>query len=114
MRSPPLARRFGLPLIVLAGLVILWQFLARGGQGVGDFPTPVDVLRALREQLHTPVGERAPLLVKHVLASVFRTSFGFLAACLVGIPLGLAMGWYSRLSSALNPSSDLAAVSPLA
>ncbi len=110
-----LARRFGLPLLVLAGLVGLWQILATGGTGVGDFPTPLDVLRALGEQLHTPVGEKGPLLLKHVIASVFRTSFGFLAACLVGIPLGLAMGWYARAFLALNPLIQiLRPISPLA
>jgi NitT/TauT family transport system permease protein len=109
------ARRLGLPLLVLTGLVLLWQALASGGSGVGDFPTPLDVARALGEQFHTPAGEKAPLIVKHVLASVFRTSFGFLAACLVGIPLGLAMGWYSRAFLALNPLIQiLRPISPLA
>ncbi len=107
--------RYLFPVLVLTLLVVLWQLLAAGGKGVADFPTPQEVLTGLKEQLRTMPGDRAPLLVKHIIASVFRTTWGFVAAGLVGIPLGLVMGWYSRAFQALNPVIQiLRPISPIA
>jgi NitT/TauT family transport system permease protein len=109
------ARRYLFPVLVLSLLVALWQLLAAGGKGVADFPTPGEVLVGLKEQMRTMPGDRAPLLVKHILASVFRTTWGFLVAGLVGIPLGLAMGWYARMFESLNPVFQiLRPISPIA
>ena len=53
--------------------------------------------------------------MRHVVSSLFRTSYGFLLAALVGIPLGLVMGWYSRAFHALNPLVQfLRFISPIA
>src|SRR5690349_22118220 len=47
-------------------------------------------------------GEHAPLILKHIVSSLFRTSFGFGAAAAVGIPLGLLLGWSTRTHAAFN------------
>jgi NitT/TauT family transport system permease protein len=58
---------------------------------------------------------RRGLLVRHVVASLFRVTWGYLAAVLVGIPLGLALGWWRRAERALNPFLQvLRPISPLA
>ena len=41
-----------------------------------------------------------------VRVSAAEFTFGYAAACLVGIPLGLAMGWSRRLSAILGPFVD--------
>ncbi|HLI03820.1 MAG TPA: ABC transporter permease [Terracidiphilus sp.] len=55
------------------------------------------------------------LIVKYIVASVFRVTWGFSLAVLAAVPLGLAAGWYRRLEMALNPILQiLRPISPLA
>nr|HEX4316889.1 ABC transporter permease [Kofleriaceae bacterium] len=55
------------------------------------------------------------LLVRYAVASLFRVTWGFLLAVVVGIPLGLALGWYGRAGRALGPTLQfLRPISPLA
>lgn len=82
----------------------MWALLARGGGGgASDFPTPGEVADGYADQFATKPGERAPVIVRHVVSSLFRTLSGFVLAALVAIPLGLLLGWYSYAFCALNP-----------
>lgn len=55
------------------------------------------------------------LIVKYIVASVFRVTWGFCLAVLVAVPLGLTIGWYRRAEMALNPILQiLRPISPLA
>lgn len=55
------------------------------------------------------------LIVRYIVASVFRVTWGFSLAVLVAVPLGLAIGWYRRAEMALNPILQiLRPISPLA
>ena len=55
------------------------------------------------------------MLLKYVVASLFRVTWGFLLAAVLAIPLGLAIGWYRRMEMALNPIIQiLRPISPLA
>jgi NitT/TauT family transport system permease protein len=72
-------------------------------------PDPLQVARGFLELL-----ERG-LLLKYVVASLFRVTWGFCLAALIGIPAGLAIGWYRRTEMALNPLLQiLRPISPLA
>lgn len=54
-------------------------------------------------------------LLKYVVASVFRVALGFGIAAGIGIPLGLLMGWFTRVEWALNPLVQfLRPISPIA
>lgn len=58
---------------------------------------------------------RHGLLVKYVVASLFRVTWGFFLAVVVAVPLGLAIGWYRRAEMAFNPILQiLRPISPLA
>ena len=58
---------------------------------------------------------RHGLLLKYIVASLFRVTWGFLLAVVVAVPLGLAIGWYRRLEMAVNPILQiLRPISPLA
>jgi NitT/TauT family transport system permease protein len=58
---------------------------------------------------------RRGLLVRHVVASLFRVTWGYVAAVIVGIPLGLSLGWWRRAEKAVNPFLQiLRPISPLA
>jgi len=55
------------------------------------------------------------LLVKYVVASLFRVTWGYLAALIMAVPLGLALGMASIGEMAINPILQvLRPISPLA
>jgi NitT/TauT family transport system permease protein len=73
------------------------------------FPTPGNVVRGIIE-----LAEKG-LLLKYIVASLFRVTWGFTLALVVGIPFGLILGWYSRAFQAFNPLIQiLRPISPIA
>jgi len=97
-----------LPLAVAAVFVAAWHG-AVVLSGSELFPRPLDVVAGIVEL----AGKG--LLLKYVVASLFRVSVGFVLAVLVGVPLGLVCGWVPRLSQALNPLIQvLRPISPIA
>ncbi|MEX2263838.1 MAG: ABC transporter permease [Bryobacteraceae bacterium] len=55
------------------------------------------------------------LLLKYVVASLFRVTWGYLLAVLLAIPCGILLGWYRRGEVAINPLIQvLRPISPLA
>lgn len=98
-----------LPFAGLAGLVAVWDLAVRLGGGDHLLPGPADVARALVELA------ASGLLVKHVVASLFRVTWGYLAAVAVAIPFGLVLGWRRRGQQAVGPLLELLRpISPLA
>jgi NitT/TauT family transport system permease protein len=97
-----------LPLAVAALVVLLWhELVALSGTQV--FPSPVAVLLGIGELWEKEV------LVRYIVASLFRVGVGFFLALVVGIPLGLVMGWFDRVFAALNPLIQLLRpISPIA
>src|SRR5207244_10758667 len=61
------------------------------------FPTPGNVARGIAELIQKGV------LLKYIVASLFRVSWGFALAVVIGVPLGLVLGWYSRAFQAFSP-----------
>ena len=73
------------------------------------FPTPGNVLRGIVELI------QKGLLFKYIVASLFRVTWGFTLAVLIGVPAGLVLGWYSRAFQAFNPILQiLRPISPIA
>src|SRR5437870_3086474 len=97
-----------LPLTGFAALLAVWAIGARLA-GVAVLPGPGRVARALVE---LAVSGR---LLRFAVASLFRVTWGWLAAVAVAVPLGLALGWYGRAARAFGPILHFARpVSPLA
>src|ERR1700734_2915735 len=72
-------------------------------------PGPWAVVKALGELL------QHGLLLKYVVASLFRVTWGFALAAILAIPLGLTIGWYRRSEMAVNPLVQIfRPISPLA
>lgn len=92
----------------IAALLVAWQ-IAISFQSSPILPGPLRVVSAIIELL------THGLLLKYVVASLFRVTWGFLLAALLAIPFGLAVGWYGRAEKALNPFIQiLRPISPLA
>jgi len=101
-------RGFVLPLIVVTVLILIWDLIVWFVGGT-IFPRPMAVLTGMVELI------RRGVLLKYVVASLFRVSAGFLLALMVGIPLGLLRGWFTRALQAFNPLIQmLRPISPIA
>jgi NitT/TauT family transport system permease protein len=97
-----------LPLIVAAGFICGWHLAVRWS-GSDIFPTPKEVV------LGTVELARKGVLLKYIVASLFRVSVGYLLAVFIGIPAGLLMGWFGRARTAFNPAIQvLRPISPIA
>jgi NitT/TauT family transport system permease protein len=106
-KSPafPIALR---PFAFVALLLALWQF-AVSRQPEHLLPGPWAVALGIGDLLSHG------LLLKYVVASLFRVTWGFLLAASLAIPLGLTIGWYRRGELAVNPLIQiLRPISPLA
>lgn len=66
------------------------------------FPAPSEVWEALRQI--TVTGYADARLTGHILHSVKLVVLGFVAATVVGVPLGLAMGESRRIEAFVNPA----------
>ena len=106
-----MSKRLGsavLPLLVAMMFVLFWH-LTVSLSGSTIFPKPINVLRGLVELAQRGV------LIKYIVASLFRVSAGFLAALIVGVPAGLLLGWFTLASKAFNPAIQvLRPISPIA
>jgi NitT/TauT family transport system permease protein len=97
-----------LPLGTAAALVALWHLAVRGS-GATVFPAPGDVVAALVELA------RDGVLAPAVARSLLRVGSGYLLALVVGVPLGMLMGWSAGAARALNPVVQvLRPISPIA
>jgi NitT/TauT family transport system permease protein len=115
-RRPPgweVALRLGLPLGVTAVALLLWQVAITASRASDPsssvLPTPWEVVLGMAELA------QKGLLVKYTVSSLFRVTWAYLAAVLLGIPLGLMMGWFARAYQALNPLVQfMRPISPIA
>lgn len=96
------------PVAFIAILLIAWAIAARQ-QKFHLLPGPWAVVAGIAELA------QKGLLVKYIVASLFRVTWGYLMAASVAIPLGLVLGCYRRSEMALNPLIQIfRPISPLA
>lgn len=110
-----LASGVGWAMVGLGVFVALWQLASWRAP---DLPTPSETFERLRTLLGDPFYDKGPNdkgVGRHALLSLQKVGTGFLAAALVGIPMGIAMGASTRAWRAVNPIVQvLRPVSPLA
>jgi NitT/TauT family transport system permease protein len=96
------------PIAFIAVLLAAWQF-AVNRDPIHLLPGPLGVLGGIGDLV------RHGLLLKYVVASLFRVTWGFVLAVVLAIPMGLAIGWFRRAEMAFNPLIQiLRPISPLA
>lgn len=103
--------------LTLAGLLSflgLWYACAALGVAPREFlPLPHEVLDTFFNLISTPFAGYT--LVTHMLSSLERFFMGFVLAMLIGIPLGLLMGWSKTIDSIVSPLFDaLRFIAPVA
>jgi NitT/TauT family transport system permease protein len=108
LAKPTPWERFFWPLFAAGLLLAVWHYSVIW-TATKVFPSPQLVQKGCAELLH-----------KHVLwadigDSLRRVAIGFGAAVVVGVPLGLILGWYPALNQVLNPALQiLRPISPIA
>lgn len=86
----------------LAALFIFWSALAVSGAVPARFlPTPWAVAARFAELTHVPF--TGYTIQQHLASSVQRYLLGFGLAAALGVPLGLAMGWFRWLDDIVSP-----------
>lgn len=94
--------------IAIAVAIVAWDVAVR----LSDhtlIPGPIAVVRALGELASTG------RLFRYAIASLFRVTWGFLLAIAVGVPIGLALGWWQRGAKIVGPVIQfMRPISPLA
>jgi NitT/TauT family transport system permease protein len=96
------------PIVVMLILGFVWdKAVVLSGSDI--FPRPYQVFLGLAELV------QRGLLLKYVIASLFRVSVGFILAVLIGVPCGLVLGWFQTAFFAFNPIIQmLRPISPIA
>ncbi|GLU28083.1 ABC transporter permease [Brucella sp. NBRC 12950] len=104
-RSMSLQQSFLLGFAGLFAFFALWTFLSVSGLTSPLFlPSPAAVAERFGFLLHTRFA--GGTLLQHLGASFERFAYGFGLAALVGIPLGLMMGWFRLLDDIVTPLFD--------
>lgn len=97
-----------LPALVIAASLVAWEVAVRATKN-DLFPGPWQVVLGINELV------RKGLLLRYIVASLFRVTWGFGLAVLVGVPLGLFLGWFRAAHQAFNPLIQvLRPISPIA
>lgn len=92
--------------VICAGIsivifLIVW-FLGTNGTRLGEvLPTPIEVIREFFISFTEPIGRST--MLGHIGITFSRFLVGFLLADILGITLGLTMGWYPRINALFGP-----------
>src|SRR5262249_54018756 len=81
--------------------LVAWELIARIIGNRVFLPTLTSVMGVLVDQLAS--GD----LLRHTAVSTYRALSGFVLAALIGIPLGIAMGWYRSCDNFWSPLVSL-------
>lgn len=96
------------PFLSAAVFLAFWHYTVIW-TGTKVFPSPVEVEKGLAELV------RKSLLWDYIGDSLRRVALGFGFATILGIPLGLALGWYPGARDMINPALQLLRpISPIA
>src|ERR1700729_952905 len=87
--------KFFWPLLTAGLLLATWNYLVKWS-GTQVFPSPLSVEKGLAELL------RHHVLWADIADSLRRVALGFGTATVLGVPLGLALGWYPTMHQVFN------------
>lgn len=66
------------------------------------FPDPITVFRSLIKKFYSKAPDGGTML-QHILASLKLAMYGFSLGAIIGIPLGVAMGWSNKADMLITP-----------
>lgn len=102
------------PICAFAALLCIWYIAVYFSNSEIGFPIPIEVFERFFYILTHKVGNYYTV-VGHVLWSLSRVLVGFSIAAVLGITLGLTMGWFDVVRAIFRPIFDLLRpIAPLA
>ncbi|MCH1984518.1 ABC transporter permease [Ruminococcus sp. OA3] len=105
LRKAKFWQKLAAGVISFAVLIMIWQLAAMNPTFSQVMPGPFEVLRKFFGSFVEPIGKN--VMVYHVLITLSRWAVGFITATVLGIALGLAMGWYPKFESFMRPLFEL-------
>ncbi len=102
--------RIFLPSLAFVVVLAVWQAVKWiSGWSVAVFPSPLEAAEGMWELIANGT------LLKHAVASLYRVTWGYYSAVVVGFPLGIVLGWWKGAQLAANTLIQfLRPISPLA
>lgn len=101
-------RTIGQRVLVPIGLIVLWEICSRWG--IVDrqlIPPPSTVMRTFWRWIFASGGAQHELYTGnwliHATSSARRVVIGFLIAAVIGVPVGILIGWYRVTENLLDP-----------
>ncbi len=108
LAEPKKWEKFFWPVLATALFLALWHYSVVW-TATKIFPSPLDVKKGIAELIHKKV------LWGDIVDSLRRVAIGFGAATVIGIPVGLTLGWYPAANKVVNPVLQiLRPISPIA
>lgn len=108
LAAPRKWEKFFWPMLATGLLLALWHYSVIW-TATKVFPSPREVEKGLAELL------RHHVLWADIIDSLRRVAVGFGVAALLGIPIGLMLGWYPAANQVVNPVMQiLRPISPIA
>ncbi|WP_374287871.1 ABC transporter permease [Desulfovibrio desulfuricans] len=100
------ARENWISMVSFAVFILVWEMICRF-EIIGPYQLvpPSEVITVFFEKF-TQVNPDGGLLQQHAAASLLLALTGFVAAVVIGVPLGLFMGWYPRVNMLVRPIFD--------
>lgn len=96
-----------LSMVGILGLLAIWQISVSSGLVSGRYlSSPIDIFKLFIIKLTDPKPDGSVLGV-NVLASLQVSITGFILAIVIGIPLGLFMGWYKGFDRFMRPIFEI-------
>lgn len=108
LAEPKKWEKFFWPIFVSALVLALWHF-SIVWSATKIFPSPEAVEKGIAGLIHKQI------LWRDIVDSLRRVAIGFGAAVVIGIPVGLTLGWYPAANQVVNPVLQiLRPISPIA
>ncbi|GAA4354357.1 ABC transporter permease subunit [Variovorax defluvii] len=105
MLAADVAPRRWIGALGIAAFLGAWQLAALLIADPSTLASPLAVVAGFVRMLHEPFA--GSTLETHLLASLRRFGAGFGLSVLIGVPLGLLMGWFKMLDALVKPLFDL-------
>jgi len=100
------AKENWISMVSFAVFILAWEMICQF-EIIGPYQLvpPSEVITVFFEKF-TQVNPDGGLLQQHAAASLLLALAGFMVAVLVGVPLGLFMGWYPKVNMLVRPIFD--------
>ena len=93
------ARDIMLSTLSILGLVVVWFLVSNSKPDF--FPTPMATIERFIKLIEKPVMKIS--ILGHIFASLKRVMLALIASIILGVGIGLVMGWNKKVRAAINP-----------